>query len=114
MEKITTTSSITKEDPELKGADETGVGAVESKDIYWSSDHVERRSSSPDAAAGAALQENNALFLPVDEERRLIRKMDFCIMPIVVLLYMMSFLDRVNIGMSPSNSSTAIYLLTQV
>lgn len=52
----------------------------------YSSDHVE----------------NAAVLLPFspEEEKRLLRKMDFRIMPLLVALYVMSFLDRVNIGMS--------------
>lgn len=32
------------------------------------------------------------------EETRLVRRLDLFILPIVMLLYLMSFLDRVNIG----------------
>jgi hypothetical protein len=64
------------EDAELKGA-------LDSKD--WASDHVENSS-------------NIAALIPADEEKRLVRKMDLHIMPILVALYVMSFLDRVNIG----------------
>lgn len=68
------TNTSTKDpDPELKG--------VESKD--WSSDHVDSSSSS---------------LVPPDEERRLVKKMDLHIIPVLVALYVMSFLDRVNIG----------------
>lgn len=63
-------------DPELKAA-------MEAKDCL--SDHVENTSS--DAV------------IPPDEEKKLIRKMDMHIMPVLVALYLMSFLDRVNIGM---------------
>ncbi|KAF2144653.1 uncharacterized protein K452DRAFT_325167 [Aplosporella prunicola CBS 121167] len=31
-------------------------------------------------------------------EKKLVRKLDFCIIPVVMLIYMLSFLDRVNIG----------------
>ncbi len=33
-----------------------------------------------------------------EEERRLVRKLDINIFPILVVLYILSFLDRVNIG----------------
>lgn len=62
-------------DPELKAA-------METKDCL--SDHVENTSSEA--------------VIPPDEERKLIRKMDMHIMPVLVALYLMSFLDRVNIG----------------
>ncbi|OTA32004.1 hypothetical protein BTJ68_07361 [Hortaea werneckii EXF-2000] len=32
------------------------------------------------------------------KERKLVRKLDLCIVPVVMLLYLLSFLDRVNIG----------------
>lgn len=70
------TTSTRDPDPELKG--------VQSKD--WSSDHVDSSSSS---------------LVPPDEERRLVRKMDLHIIPVLVALYVMSFLDRVNIGKHP-------------
>jgi hypothetical protein len=63
------------DDPELKGP-------MESKD--WSSDHFENASE--------------AILIPHDEEKRLVRKMDLHIMPVLTALYLMSFLDRVNIG----------------
>lgn len=33
-----------------------------------------------------------------EEEARMVRKMDINIFPVVVILYILSFLDRVNIG----------------
>lgn len=57
--------------------------AVKLKD--YSSDHLENASTEP--------------FISPEEEKRLLRKMDLRIMPILVALYVMSFLDRVNIGM---------------
>ena len=33
-----------------------------------------------------------------EEERKMVRKMDLKIFPIVIALYILSFLDRVNIG----------------
>lgn len=62
-------------DPELKAA-------METKDCL--SDHVENTSSEE--------------VIPPDEEKKLIRKLDIHIMPVLVALYLMSFLDRVNIG----------------
>jgi hypothetical protein len=50
----------------------------------FSSDHLENASTEP--------------FISPEEEKRLLRKMDIRIMPILVALYVMSFLDRVNIG----------------
>jgi hypothetical protein len=70
------------EDAELKGA-------LDSKD--WASDHVENSS-------------NIAALIPADEEKRLVRKMDLHIMPILVALYVMLFLDRVNIGVCLQSS----------
>lgn len=55
---------------------------VELKD--YSSDHLEDASAEP--------------FISPEEEKCLLRKMDLRIMPILVALYVMSFLDRVNIG----------------
>jgi hypothetical protein len=88
METITTTSS--PKDPELKGA-------MESKDYYWSSDHVES-AASPDTPS-----------ISPEEERRLVRKMDWHIIPILVSLYVMSFLDRVNIGAYTYNLSSRYF-----
>jgi hypothetical protein len=34
------------------------------------------------------------------EERTMVRKMDYNIFPIIICLYILSFLDRVNIGTS--------------
>lgn len=42
---------------------------------------------------------SDELFVSPEEEKRLLRKMDLHIMPVLVALYVMSFLDRVNIGM---------------
>jgi hypothetical protein len=39
-----------------------------------------------------------------EEERKMVRKMDFNIFPIVIALYILSFLDRVNIGKPQSYS----------
>jgi hypothetical protein len=69
-------TNSTPEDAELKGA-------LDTKD--WDLNHVENSS-------------NIAALIPADEEKRLVRKMDFHIIPILVALYVMSFLDRVNIG----------------
>ena len=44
-----------------------------------------------------------------DEEKKMVRKMDWHIMPIVVALYLMSFLDRVNIGMSEQTSNVQVF-----
>lgn len=40
-----------------------------------------------------------------EEEKRMVRKMDIHIFPIVIILYILSFLDRVNIGESHSSPS---------
>lgn len=44
--------------------------------------------------ASAALSHDMA----PEEEKRMVRKMDLNIFPIVIALYILSFLDRVNIG----------------
>lgn len=36
--------------------------------------------------------------MPEDEERRMVRKIDWRVLPVVSALYVMSFLNRVNIG----------------
>lgn len=38
-----------------------------------------------------------------EEERKMVRKMDLNIFPIVIALYILSFLDRVNIGKPQSH-----------
>lgn len=42
--------------------------------------------------------DESVIVIDRDAEQRLIRKMDLHILPFVVLLYLFSFLDRVNIG----------------
>lgn len=42
----------------------------------------------------------NDIYIAADAERKLIRKLDLWIIPPVMLLYLLSFLDRVNIGNS--------------
>lgn len=42
--------------------------------------------------------------LTAEEEKRLWRKVDMRLIPISVLLYLMSYLDRGNIGSSPPRS----------
>lgn len=42
--------------------------------------------------------------LTAEEEKRLWRKVDMRLIPISVLLYLMSYLDRGNIGSSPLNN----------
>lgn len=47
--------------------------------------------------------EDQDIVLPPDfaaREKKLVRKLDLHILPVLVLLYVMSFLDRVNIGKS--------------
>lgn len=48
-----------------------------------------------------ASEENGAEFLDMteEEESRMLRKFDLHIFPVVMSLYILSFLDRVNIGM---------------
>lgn len=41
---------------------------------------------------------HTSLEMTPEEEKRLVRKMDIRIFPIVTILYFLSFLDRVNIG----------------
>lgn len=41
---------------------------------------------------------DDAVFIDLEAERKLVRKLDFCIVPVIMLLYLFSFLDRVNIG----------------
>jgi hypothetical protein len=44
---------------------------------------------------------HNADDMTPEEEKRLVRKMDLHIYPIIIALYFLSFLDRVNIGELP-------------
>lgn len=60
-----------------------------------------RRESKMEAEMQAVEDENSAHSVTAvhnADEQRLIRKMDIHILPFVVLLYLFSFLDRVNIG----------------
>lgn len=52
-------------------------------------DHLEK-------SERASLQDET-MFDPV-EERRIVRKIDWRILPLLILLYTLTFLDRVNIG----------------
>lgn len=54
----------------------------DSKDVHPTEDHHDRFRNDIDQAA----------------EKRLVRKLDLHIVPVVILLYLLSFLDRVNIG----------------
>lgn len=69
-----------------------------SKDNVWA-DHAE---SGPKKGAASEFDYD----MPPDEERRMVRKCDWRILPVVSALYVMSFLNRVNIGeFFPSLSS---------
>jgi hypothetical protein len=51
--------------------------------------------SEEDAARMAAL----ASYVPdTDEEKRLVRKIDFYLMPMLWIMYIMNYIDRTNIG----------------
>ncbi|GAA5907591.1 uncharacterized protein JCM6883_001827 [Sporobolomyces salmoneus] len=45
-----------------------------------------------------ALEKSNALDVSPEEEKRIVRKIDYKLVPFFSLLYLLSFLDRVNIG----------------
>ncbi|KAL5488440.1 hypothetical protein ACEPAI_6558 [Sanghuangporus weigelae] len=42
--------------------------------------------------------ENGLLEFDRTEERRIVRKLDFCLIPLMTMFYLLSFLDRANIG----------------
>ncbi|MBE3045644.1 hypothetical protein IMZ48_24480 [Candidatus Bathyarchaeota archaeon] len=55
---------------------------------------AEHDESSPEKGSSS----ENDYDMPADEERRMVRKCDWRILPVVSALYVMSFLNRVNIG----------------
>lgn len=58
---------------------------------------MEKEKTTP-LSLGDEQYEESITAIDRDAEQRLIRKMDIHILPFVVLLYLFSFLDRVNIG----------------
>lgn len=70
-------------DDEINASDESKYNAF--------AQHAE-----PGAEKGMGSEENYDM--PPDEERRMVRKCDWRVLPVVSALYIMSFLNRVNIG----------------
>lgn len=88
--------------------------------------------SEKDTKQDAETEEGLEVLIDHEAEAKLIRKLDFFIIPITMLLYLLSFLDRVNIGnarlygleedlgLSPNQYQTAVsilfvtYLLSEV
>ena len=54
----------------------------------------------PDSGKDGDVSSTEAAIVEYDEKmtRRLVRKIDWHIMPVLVILYLLSFLDRTNIG----------------
>jgi hypothetical protein len=50
--------------------------------------------SSPDVKVPLQLHEGGSVEIDVAKEKRLVRKLDLHIIPVVMLLYLFSFLDR--------------------
>lgn len=75
-------------------------GDREHKDVALSSDS--KRAADEKAHAGDVREEeginDSSLLMTKEEEKRLLRKIDWAIVPYCSLLYLLSFLDRVNIG----------------
>jgi hypothetical protein len=69
------------------------IGVVEeAKNIFPLNDHVSK---------DGAEEENIGIQLPeIDSvaEKKLVRKLDMHLVPVVMLLYLLSYLDRINIG----------------
>lgn len=72
-------------DDEINASDESKYNAF--------AQHAE-----PGEEKGMGSEENYDM--PPDEERRMVRKCDWRVLPVVSALYIMSFLNRVNIGES--------------
>lgn len=64
----------------------------------WKEHREHLEVASTDSAAGeGAVKPPSRMFTP-DEENKLYRKLDWHLMPILTLLYLLSFMDRGNIG----------------
>jgi hypothetical protein len=63
------------------------------------SDPAQREISSPTSSVKNELDSERAdLVWTDDEEKRIRRKLDFRIVPLVTVLYLLCFLDRANVG----------------
>lgn len=88
------------------GADEH-VNDLVMKEVKVDFKHIEDGLSSKkyDEALQAGLSQDDARFLAdftSTQERRVFRKVDFRVVPMLALLYLISHLDRANIGLYPS------------
>jgi hypothetical protein len=62
----------------------------------------EIHSASPSSSDKEERSEREGLTWTDDEERKIRRKLDFRVVPLVTLLYLLCFLDRANVGMHAS------------
>ncbi|KAJ1323035.1 MFS transporter ACS family allantoate permease [Microdochium nivale] len=69
---------------------------IEPGDCANTTDNLEQREQGPTTTASDA--ETDMIIIDEAAEKALIRKLDRWIIPPVMLLYLFSFLDRVNIG----------------
>ncbi len=82
------------------------------KDEKQEIDMVEEQEQGNVGGVYSSKEENIGLPLPeIDRvaEKKLIRKLDIHLVPIVMLLYLLSYLDRVNIGNARYAKSVRIY-----
>jgi hypothetical protein len=61
-------------------------------------DQREIHSASPSSSDKEGRNEREGLTWTDDEERKIRRKLDFRVVPLVTLLYLLCFLDRANVG----------------
>jgi hypothetical protein len=61
-------------------------------------DQREIYSASPSSSDKGGRNEREGLTWTDDEERKIRRKLDFRVVPLVTLLYLLCFLDRANVG----------------
>jgi hypothetical protein len=62
----------------------------------------EIHSASPSSSDKEGRSEREGLTWTDEEERKIRRKLDFRVVPLVTLLYLLCFLDRANVGMHAS------------
>lgn len=76
------------------------IAAADSKDPERQVENIEKQDSSEDGKPAVAENDLPALLLelPEAEERRILSKIDWRLVPILSLLYLVAFIDRSNIG----------------
>lgn len=61
-------------------------------------DHFDAKEGHTEEALGQVIASEQDLYMSNEEYKKILRKLDFAIIPYCSLLYLLSFLDRVNIG----------------